>query len=218
MKVLHLFSGSGSMDQAFKDRGHVVFRIDIERSYSPDMTADIGKLRVSDIPFYDPDVILGGFPCETFSVASISTHWTGGIRAYVPKTLKAENAMKLVNHTRELINEFNPRISIIENPRGIARKIWPDWLSTTVWYCRYWGEKDVVNGQLIRSAKPTDLFGKLPEKFVSKTCHNNYTDHVQARRGAKTGTQGKKNYYERSKVPYKLSLELCLAVEKQLEG
>ena len=45
--------------------------------------------------------------------------------------------------------------------------------------------------------------------IINKHCH-----HESARRGAKTGTQGRKGAYERSKIPIELINELLCAVEK----
>ena len=39
--------------------------------------------------------------------------------------------------------------------------------------------------------------------IINKHCH-----HESARRGAKTGTQGKKGSYNRSKIPYELCIEI----------
>jgi hypothetical protein len=202
MKVLDLFSGSGSFSQAFKDRGHDVTTVDIEPGHHPDIVADVIELQ--SLP--DADMIMGGFPCECFSVASIGTHWGGGRKAYLPQTPEAWRSIALVEHTLDLIDKAAPIFYMLENPRGVARKIFIERYTCTVWYCQYGDER----------AKPTDLFGHLPPSFVPKTCHNGVKDHAEARRGAKTGTQGRKGAYERSKVPYRLSLELCLAAENDL--
>ena len=193
------------MDQAFKDRGHEVFRVDIEPSFKPDLVKDVLFLACADVPW--PDVVLAGHPCECFSVASIGTHWGGGHRVYAPKSDAAKSALKLLDSTISLIDMLGPKFWVLENPRGVMRKVIPQFLSSTVWYCRYGDER----------AKPTDLFGKLPISFVPLTCRNGNKDHIEARRGAKTGTQGRKDAYERSKMPA-LSLALCLAIEKDLNN
>ena len=78
----------------------------------------------------------------------------------------------------------------------------------TVWYCTY-GDK---------AAKPTDIFSNniwnplfnhegwkpRPECWNGNiNCH-----HEAAPRGSKTGTQGKKGNYERSKIPTELCMEI----------
>ncbi len=78
---------------------------------------------------------------------------------------------------------------------------------TTVWYCRYGDSR----------AKPTDIWSNnianlfnpdgwmpRPQCFNgNKNCH-----HEEAPRGSRTGTQGLKDNYERSKIPYKLCYEI----------
>ena len=80
MKVLDLFSGLGGWSQAFKDRGHLVFTVDIEPKFKPNMTADILNLSAQDFPKVSSgwDVILASPPCNAFSVASVYRHWKDG--------------------------------------------------------------------------------------------------------------------------------------------
>jgi len=147
-------------------------------------------------------------PCTTFSVASISTHWTGGHRAYEPKTEAAVKAIELVYHTVTLINQVTAHDGyyVIENPRGVLRKLEPvTWLHRdTVWYCQY-GDK---------RAKPTDLWNNLPDTWHPKTCRNGASDHESAPRGAKTGTQGL-SLVERSMIPFGVSESMLEAIERK---
>ncbi len=97
----------------------------------------------------------------------------------------------------------------MENPRGKLRKlkIVKDFQRATVWYCKYGDFR----------AKPTDIWTNnlqtvfnqkgwqpRPECFNgNKNCH-----HESAPRGSKTGTQGLKGNYNRSKIPTELCLEI----------
>lgn len=206
MKVLDLFSGLGGWSAAFKARGHDIITVDNEQSFNPNICADIMTLSAAQFAQFGRfDLILASPPCECFSVASISSNWTGGIGAYIPKTERTKNAIKLVKHTLIMIQDLNPKYWIMENPRGVLRKI-IGLPKTTITYCQY-GE---------RRMKPTDLWGELPPSFISKRCFNGDLCHDSAPRGSKTGTQGIKYAIFRSKIPYGLSLAVCLATEKDL--
>ena len=73
----------------------------------------------------------------------------------------------------------------------------------TVWYCQYGDDR----------AKPTDIWTNNKLWVPKKECHNyrngvKHCHHESAPRGSKTGTQGKKGSYERSKIPEKLCAEV----------
>jgi len=210
MKVLDLFSGLNGWSRPFQGRGHTVVTVDIDPSFQPTLVRDIRRLRPTEILAACggfPDVILASPPCETFSVASIGTHWGGGSRAYHPKTSAAIQGKQLVEATVNLIRVLRPSVAVIENPRGVLRKL--DLIPVepkTVWYCHY-GETH---------AKPTDLWGlPFPKGWSPRPeCHNQRSnhplscccrDHESAKRGAKTGTQGIKGYANRSIIPEKLA-------------
>lgn len=205
MKVLDLFAGLGGWSQAFRDRGHDVTRVELDTRFEAEIHADILTLQPKDLP--GPwDIVLASPPCECFSVASIGHHWTGGHRAYMPKTVDAWKAQALAAHTFDLVSRLDTRAWIVENPRGLMRKMpFANAQRVTVWFCRY-GDT---------SAKPTDLWlGGLAKGFMFRPeCHNGNTDHQAAPRGAKTGTQGKKGAAARAVIPYDLSLSMCEQLE-----
>ena len=76
----------------------------------------------------------------------------------------------------------------------------------TVWYCQYGDNR----------AKPTDIWTNSKNWKPRKMCKNykngniidKHCHHESARRGAKTGTQGRKNSYFRSKIPNELCNEI----------
>ena len=89
----------------------------------------------------------------------------------------------------------------------------------TVWYCKYGDDR----------AKPTDIwtnsdtwkprpmcknfkYNKETGEIIDKHCH-----HESARRGAKTGTQGKKGSYNRSKIPNELCKEIIESTKVVLQ-
>jgi len=213
MKVLDLFAGLGGWSKPFIENGHEVCRVDWDKRFELELVADISILQSTDLPF-KPDIILASPPCETFSIASIGHHWN---KDQSPKTQAAELGIDLVKNTVKLIQDINPTIAIIENPRGMLRKLnlipAP---RTTVWYCHF-GEK---------RAKPTDLWG-LPypvDMNFRGECHNqkvNHSidcccrDHEAAPRGSQTGTQGLGRYDIKSLIPYELANEVRIKAEKQ---
>lgn len=208
MRVVNLFAGHGTWTVPFRERGHEVWATDIVDRPGIDHVADILDIKKWDVPFkfWQPDILLASPDCQAFSVASIGTHWGGGPRGYVPKTEKAQNRMALVLKTKLLINWLQPRYFIIENPRGMLRKLGllDEYERRTVWYCQYGDER----------AKPTDLWGGFPRTLTLKPeCRNGATDHAAAPRGAKTGTQGR-DKDARSFIPYELAKDVCLAVEE----
>ena len=210
MKILELFAGSRSIGKAAGELEHEVFSTDIEPFEGIDLVLDVLEIEPNDIPFV-PDVIWASPPCTGFSVAAIGHHWTGGKGAYIPKTDTARLGIKLVDKTLEIIRFFedmnNSLVWFIENPRGVLRKMpmmkqLP--IRHTVTYCQYGDER----------MKPTDIWTNSFSWVPKSMCKNGAPCHIAAPRGSSTGTQGRKNNYERSKIPQKLCLEVVNAAER----
>jgi hypothetical protein len=208
MNVLELFAGSRSIGKASEDLGHNVFSSDINSFEGIDYAVDILDFDINKVPF-KPDLIWASPPCTFFSVASIGKHWN---KDHTPKTENAKLGMKIIQKTLEIINVFQPKYFYIENPRGKLRKL--DLMKgiprTTVWYCTYGDNR----------AKPTDIWSNNiynifnPNGWKPRAeCHNGNTNchHESAPRGSRTGTQGVKGNYNRSKIPK----QLCLDILKQ---
>ena len=217
MKVLELFAGSRSIGKAAEKLGHEVFSIDWEKFEGIDLSIDIGNLKLNDVPWI-PDMIWASPDCTTYSIAAISTH-----RHKEDKSGKTEYAIKcdIVNqHWMTLIKEWqniNPNlIYYIENPRGGLRKMpWMEYhpIRATVWYCQYGDDR----------AKPTDIWTNNKLWKPKPECHNfrngvKHCHHQSAPRGSKTGTQGRKGSYERSKIPAKLCTEVIRAASKAIRN
>jgi len=209
MKILELFSGTQSISKRFKEAGHEVFTVELSEQFK-----DISSLTMSVLDltpemileqFGRPDVIWASPPCEKFSIASCSHHW---IReedgTLIPRHEGAILAQDLVKHTLWLIEELQPTVYFIENPRGMLRKM-PFMEEAnergrhTVTYCQYGDNR----------MKPTDLWTNHPDPQFKPTCKRatkTYTPtcHEPAARGSKTGTQGRKSYRERSMIPAEL--------------
>ena len=209
MKVLELFAGSRSIGKAAESLGYKVYSTDLNDFEGIDYPIDILDFDTTKVPF-KPDIIWASPPCTYFSVASIGKHWN---KDHTPKTEQAIFGVKVVSKTIQIIKELNPKYWYIENPRGKLRKldIVKGLPRTTVWYCTY-GDKrakptDIWTNNL-RSVFNPDGWQPRPECFNgNKNCH-----HESAPRGSKTGTQGLKGNYERSKIPNELCLEILKAI------
>ena len=199
MNVLELFAGSRSVGKQSEKLGMNVFSSDLIEFEGIHYPVSILDFDVTKVPF-QPDIIWSSPPCTSFSVASIGHHWTGGKGAYIPKTDGARLGLKLVEKTIEIINHFQPTYWFIENPRGVLRKmeIMKGLKRNTVTYCQYGDER----------MKPTDIWTNSDVWVPRPMCKNGDPCHVAAPRGSRTGTQGRSNAYERSKIPDELCQEI----------
>lgn len=221
MNTLDLFSGLEGWATVARERGHDAVTLDFDPKFGADIVADI--LTVNNLVKLERrgrfDVIFASPPCETFSTGSIGTHWGGGARAYEPKTDAAALALRIVAHTFDLILDYltvHPStLYVIENPRGVMRKVAPVEPSATVWYCQF-GET---------RAKPTDLWTNMelyPFGVATRCddlgggwpyCYNGCDDHDAQSRyywkrqllGQNGGTQGLANAAERAIIPHALA-------------
>jgi len=207
-KLLELFAGSRSWGKIAEELGYEVFSVDWKDFDGIDLVIDIEDLTEEMLPFI-PDVVIDGRPCTTYSLAAGGTHRIEP--NFKPRTEFAAKCDRMNIKLNNLYNEWGC-IYYIENPRAMLRKM--DFMKgmdrTTVTYCSYGDTR----------MKPTDIFsnnirdmfnlnGWQPRSMCwnnNKKCH-----HEPAPRGSKTGTQGLKNNYERSKVPK----DLCYEILKQ---
>jgi site-specific DNA-cytosine methylase len=201
MKILELFAGSRSIGNMAEKFGHQVCSVDVKAFEGIDIVMDIEELTLSDLPFI-PDMIWASPPCTTFSIAAISHHRDGQI----PKSPFAEKSDRLVKNTLKLIDDIliqKPHaVYYIENPRGMMRKMsyMENIPRVTITYCSYGDDR----------MKPTDIWSNNIRNVFHPLgwnplpmCHNGnpHCHHQRAPRGSRTGTQGRANNYERSKLP-----------------
>lgn len=209
--VVELFAGSRSIGSVADKMGCNVFSVDWTDYKDIDLVIDIEEMKIKDVPFI-PDVVWASPDCTTYSIAAISTHRKNRITPKTDYALKSDNVNK---HFISLIKEWlviNPKmVFFIENPRGMLRHMpfMKDFKRYTVWYCQYGDDR----------AKPTDIWTNSKNWKPRPQCHNYKYDkqgniidkhchHQAARRGSKTGTQGRNCSYDRSKIPKQLCIEV----------
>lgn len=114
MRIISLFSGAGGLDLGMIHAGHEIIWAN---DHDPDAVAtyrknigdhifcgDIEKMDVNDIPH--ADVVIGGFPCQGFSLAN-------------QKREVDDNRNVLYKYFLKVISEKKPRYFLAENVRGI---------------------------------------------------------------------------------------------------
>jgi len=114
VKVVSLFSGAGGLDLGFKVAGcEIVWANDLYsdavETYRKNIgdhivCEDISKVNSASIP--DCDIVIGGFPCQGFSVANTKRH-----------TSDKRNALYL--QLIRVISDKRPKFFVAENVKGI---------------------------------------------------------------------------------------------------
>lgn len=212
MRLLELFAGSRSWGKIAEELGYEVFSVDWKDFDGIDLVIDIELLEENMLPWI-PDVVIDGRPCTTFSMAGGSTHRIEP--NYAPRTPFAEKCDRMNAKLNSLYKKWGC-IYYIENPMAMLRKM--DYMKgmdrTTVTYCSYGDTR----------MKPTDIFSNnIFDMFnlngwqPRPMCFNGNTkcQHEPAPRGSKTGTQGLKGNYERSKVPPELCREILIQTKNR---
>lgn len=132
MRVLELFSGTGSIGKVFQRHGWEVVSLDVDGSFGCAICADImGVDPEALLKEYGPfDVAWASPPCTEYSRARTT--------AKTPRDL--EGADGLVLKAMEIIERVQPALWFIENPEsGLlkSRDIMSGIPYVTVDYCRY---------------------------------------------------------------------------------
>lgn len=130
MKLLELFSGTGSIGKAFREQGWEVVSLDIDPKSGADIITDILAWDYRDYEKGHFDAVWASPVCTHYSVARTT--------AKTPRNLEAADA--LVYRTLEIIMHLEPKVWGFENPatgllkgREVVRGIpWKD-----ISYCMY---------------------------------------------------------------------------------
>lgn len=115
MKVVSLFSGAGGLDLGFKMAGHEIIWAndlygDAVETYRRNLgdhiiCEDISKIKADDVP--DCDIIIGGFPCQGFSVANTKRH-------------ENDERNTLYKELIRIIDSKKPKFFLAENVKGLT--------------------------------------------------------------------------------------------------
>ena len=125
MKLLELFSGTGSIGKVARSRGFDVLSLDLKNA---DINCDILQWNYKEYPSGYFDFIHASPPCTEYSRAK-----TVGVR-------NIEEANKIVMKTLEIIEYFNPTTWFIENPATglLKNQEFMQWIPyKDVDYCKY---------------------------------------------------------------------------------
>lgn len=202
MKILELFSGNGDISDAFKSRGHEIYRVDWSDKVEAELHADVSKLTVDDIiNLCDgvPDIIWASPDCTTYSIA---THRHRTVKEGLhPKTEYAAQCDTTNTLMWELIDnlvECGTKYYYVENPRGRMRHMpfVEGRKRFGITYCSY-GRP---------SMKPTDIWTNHPEPKFLPMCSTKNPPH----RHIDWGTEVKRDYLSRGEMP----VELCRHIAK----
>lgn len=114
MRVVSLFSGAGGFDLGFIKAGHEIvwandFWEDAVNTYRRNIgehisCCDIAEVDISRIP--DGDIVIGGFPCQGFSIANRNRH-------------EADERNFLYAHFVKVVETKAPPLFLAENVKGI---------------------------------------------------------------------------------------------------
>lgn len=115
MRVVSLFSGAGGLDLGFKMAGHdVVWANDLYEdavhTYQKNIgdhiiLEDVRNISTDEIP--DCDIVIGGFPCQGFSVANTKRHI-------------ADERNELYKQLIRVIEDKQPKFFLAENVKGLT--------------------------------------------------------------------------------------------------
>ena len=199
MKILELFSGTQSFSKVAEERGHECFTVDVNKKSNPNLVEDVMNLKLKDIPFM-PDAIWASPPCTEYSHAKRT-----GVR-------DIEGANKIVLKTIKLIQEFNPKNWIIENPQtGLLKNqiFMKEFKFNDASYCQY--------GYPYR--KQTRFWNNIKNMNL-KVCDGK-CDFMIGRRHIASAGNGRKRWTDRV-VPlnqkYSIPPKLCLEIIKSIEA
>lgn len=195
MRLLELFCGTKSIGKEFEKVGFEVVSLDCDAQFDATITADI--LTIPDDFFSGFDAVWASPPCNAFTVALIGRNWH---HDHTPKNDLARQGLAILEKTVRIIQNVNPQMFWIENPRGKMRRmpIMEQFTRQTVTYCQYGDTR----------MKPTDIWTNT-NWTPRPMCARSSDCHEAAPRGSKTGTQGIKGSRDRAVIPAELCRELA---------
>ena len=136
MKLLELFSGTGSVGEPFRAQGHEVISVDVDgRFLQPgDIQEDILQLDYKSLPWI-PDVLRGSPPCTEYSRAKTRGHRNLALAdRLVAKWIEIRDHLLGLNPNMLWFCENGASTLLWE--RGVSATLWP---RVTTSYCSYSG-------------------------------------------------------------------------------
>lgn len=199
MKLLELFSGTGSVSKVAKKKGIEVVSLDLSNS---DININILDW---DYTIYNKkyfDIIWASPPCATFSTLKATNIGKGNITRVSIQNDIENIGLPLLNKAREIIDYLEPTYFYIENPQtGKMKNYINDLPYFDVDYCKYadWGYRKRTRIW----TNYTDFKPKLCKKDCNSMLGNKHSMNFgMTKKGDKTSL---KNRY---RIPPKLISEL----------
>lgn len=200
MRVLDLFSGTGSVKKVCDLLGWSCVTVDISNQYHEiDIVTDILNWNYKTLPPDSFDIVWASFPCRTFSILRYGLIGRGMTRERIENDIQ-EIGLPLLRKAQEIIAYFKPTHWFMENPASSSAKKYISDPSYVVDYCQYsdWGYQ-----------KPTRIWTNK-ESFIPKRCHPDCPNKINGKHiigiGMKTSIQRELSY----RVPIDLILDLFL--------
>lgn len=144
IRMLELFSGTGSIGKVARQYGIEVTSVDINCTSNPTIITDILNFKYKKFPKRYFDIIWASPPCDTFShlqfsnIGKKSSYWGVPLTRELIVRKQNEVGLPILNKTKEIINYLKPRFFYIENPKtGRMKDYMTEYNHTDVCYCMY---------------------------------------------------------------------------------
>ena len=163
MKLLELFSGTGSVGKVAKTLGWEVVSLDLKNA---DINCDILEWDYTIYPTGYFDVIWASPPCNTFSFLRASNIGRNGFTKQKIQDDIDNIGLPILRKTEEIIDYFQPKYYCIENPQTGKMKEYITKPYYDVDYCKYadWGYRK-------RTRIWTNITGFVP-KICKRDCNS----------------------------------------------
>ena len=207
VRVLELFSGTGSVGKVCEEFNYEVVSLDLENATINTNILDWDYKK--DFNEGDFDIIWASPPCHKFS--KLRSCWIGKTLKQFGDTIVTkemlendmiENGLPIVYKTLEIIEYFKPKTFFIENPKtGRMKEFLTQLNYYDVDYCQYstWGYK-----------KSTRIWTNL-EGFTPKICNENCINKIGNRHKIDVSREIS-DIKLRYRIPYKLIRELFRSI------
>jgi len=204
MRLLELFSGTGSMGAAFRRLGWEVTSVDCDADANPTILCDIMDFDYKAYPPRYFDCVHASPPCTQYSRARTT--------AKTPRDLEGADA--LVRRTLQIIFHFQPTCFFVENPytgmmkdRPVMHFMIP--LMRVVTYCKYG----------LPYKKATAIWTNVLTWAPRRACSNLFPCHqLVDGRHPSTAQRASFSLNELYRIPAELCDELADAATRQCEA